>query len=611
MSLHEILYQGTLVVAGLLCLGVASYAWRHRDRRTAKLLAGVLLSVVFWTLMAGLVSVFSGTPIAKFATRFLLVGVVGSVLFLFLLSLRYTGREEYISRRSVALLLLEPVFITVASWAPQSRDLVYAFGAMDPGTFTGYSVTYGPLFIAHTAYSYVLLTASAAMLVNFAVKSEYLYQRQVAAILIAVFAPWVGNALFLFGPVSFDLTPVAFAVTGLSLWWAIFSQDFLELVPVARSVVVENIGAGVFVLDRDDRLVDINPKGLEMLDLEATDAIGMDATGLLAGMPAVRDQFEDIADVDDEVTGELSFGANHYQVRVRPLEDSSGTLIGRLFLVNDVTEQKRRQRELERQNDQLEQFANVVSHDLRNPLNVATAKLELGRLRDDDQELREAEEALDRIDVIIDDVLTLAREGKQVDDRSRVSLHSLANRAWGNVETVDAELVLGDDREFEADEQRLLRALENLFRNALDHGRGDVTVTVGATEDGFFVADDGPGIPADQHDEVFEDGFTTSESGTGFGLAIVRSIVEAHGWEIAVSDSEAGVPASSAERSSADSSSGHGPREDEVSGRSQEDHRSSSGGARFDVTDIPPLADDEPSGRGDGGSHSSPTEPSE
>ncbi|WP_136718188.1 histidine kinase N-terminal 7TM domain-containing protein [Halorientalis salina] len=554
MSVQALLFQAVLVVAGLLSVGVATYAWRNRERRGAKLLVGVLVSVFFWILMAGVASVFSGTPVAKSAARLWYVGVTGSVLCLFLLALRYTGREEYISRRSVALLLIEPVFINVAAWVPPMKESFMAFGAPDPATFIGYATTMGPLFHAHTAYSYALLTASAIMLVSFAFRSEALYQRQVVAILVAVFAPWIGNALYLFGPITVDLTPVSFAVTGLALWWAIFSEDFLEIVPVARSTVVDNVGAGVFVLDREDKLVDINPAGREMLGLEGTDVIGKRAQTLLASHPAVRDRFENVDDMEAERETEVSFGASTYQVEISPLYDQRDTFIGRLFLVHDVTDQKRRQRELERQNDQLEQFANVVSHDLRNPLNVASAKLELGLVKDEREHFEDVQDAHERMSRIIEDVLTLAREGQGVDERTRVRLRSLARRAWDNVETTDAELRVTGDREFEADEQRLLRVFENLFRNALEHGRDDATVTVGPTEEGFYVADDGQGIPDEHGNEVFEDGFTTNEDGTGFGLSIVQNIVEAHGWEISVTDSE-------------------------------------SRGARFEVTGIAPLVD--------------------
>jgi len=560
MGSHAGLYHAILAVGMLLCLGVGGYAWRRRERRGAKLLAGLFATLAYWMATTSLVVHFAGTPVVKPIARAQYVAVTLVPLFLFLLALRYTGREQYVTKRVVALLLVHPVLANAAVWVPPLTTEFLVFGARDASSFFGYAYSYGLLFQAHTAYSYVLMTAATVMFVSFALRSEHVYQRQVIAILVGVITPWVGNALYLYGPIGVDITSLAFAVTGLALWWAIFGEDFLEIVPVARSTVVDNIGAGVFVLDRDDRVVDINPEGREMLGLENADVIGEDATALLAAYPAVRDRFRSVDDPEAELETEVSFGTSSYQVEISPLYDQRDTFIGRLFLVNDVTEQKRRQRELERQNEQLEGFANVVSHDLRNPLNVASSKLELGLLKDEREHFEEVQDAHERMSRIIDDVLTLAREGRGVEDRTRVSLVSLANHAWNNVETPAATLETAGNREFEADEQRLLRVFENLFRNALEHGREDATITVGPTAEGFFVADDGPGIPDEHRGDVFEDGYTTNDEGTGFGLSIVQSIVEAHGWEISVTGSE-------------------------------------SGGARFEVTGIAPPADQRPTDR--------------
>jgi len=397
------------------------------------------------------------------------------------------------------------------------------------------------------------------LLVAFAVRAEHVYQRQIAGILIAVVTPWVANAIFLFGPVSLavDLTPVSFAITGMALWWTIFSQDFLEIVPVARSTVVDNINAGVFVLDRQNKVVDINQTGRELLELENVEVIGQDAASLLAGFPAVQKRFKTVSDSFEEIDTQVTFGTNPYRVQISPLYDRRDVPIGRLFLVSDITEQKRRQRELERQNEQLERFANVVSHDLRNPLNVASGKLELGMATDDPDHFEAVADAHERMNRIIDDVLEIARQGQQVGTWDRVSLAAIATDAWETVEKARATLEIEGDRELDANEARLRRAFENLFRNALEHGGAEVTVRVGATEDGFFVADDGPGIPPADRPSVFDEGFTTEENGTGFGLAIVQSIVEAHGWEIDVRESAAG-------------------------------------GARFDISDVPPVADTQP-----------------
>lgn len=186
----------------------------------------------------------------------------------------------------------------------------------------------------------------------------------------------------------------------------------------------------------------------------------------------------------------------------------------------------------------------MVSHDLRNPLNVAQGRFELLRegVATDDEHAAAVERALARMDDLIEEILTLARDGQPVEQWDTVVLSAVVTEGWGMVDTRNAELRLDEDVSFKADPTRLKRLFENLFRNALDHGGADVTVTVGALSDrpGFYVADDGPGIPAADRDAVFEAGYTTSDTGTGFGLAIVAETVAAHGWEIGVTESESG-----------------------------------------------------------------------
>ena len=110
------------------------------------------------------------------------------------------------------------------------------------------------------------------------------------------------------------------------------------------------------------------------------------------------------------------------------------------------------------------------------------------------------------------------------------------------VETAGAELVTEDDLTFIADVDRLQQLLENLFRNAIEHGGKDVTIRVGAIDEdgGFYVADNGPGIPPEDRKQVFESGYTTADDGTGFGLAIIKEIADAHGWIITITESANG-----------------------------------------------------------------------
>jgi len=224
----------------------------------------------------------------------------------------------------------------------------------------------------------------------------------------------------------------------------------------------------------------------------------------------------------------------------------AGSLTTALDQVEQVQQIRAHERELEEQNEQLEQFARVVSHDLRNPLNVALGRLEHLQQDSESPDLDAIGTALDRMDRIIEDVLWLARERQDIGATEQTALGDAIDAAWAIAcdDAPDADIRYASDAVrqtvIEADDDRLRQMLENLFRNAVEHGGDDVTVTVGALDNGFYVADDGPGIPPEKHETVFEAGYSTSDDGTGLGLQIVEQIVNAHGWSIAVAASDTG-----------------------------------------------------------------------
>ena len=198
-----------------------------------------------------------------------------------------------------------------------------------------------------------------------------------------------------------------------------------------------------------------------------------------------------------------------------------------------------REAELHRQNERLDQFASVVAHDLRNPLSVAMGFLEIASETGDADHFEKVASAHDRIERLIEDLLTLARGKTTIEDAQAVSLESITTEAWGYVDTDEATLTLTDDvPTVTGDASRLTQLFENLFRNAVEHGGSGVTVTVGrlADDSGFYVEDNGSGIPEERRDEVFDHGVTSSDGGTGFGLSIVADIAKAHGWAVSVTD---------------------------------------------------------------------------
>ncbi|WP_226479497.1 histidine kinase N-terminal 7TM domain-containing protein [Natrinema amylolyticum] len=560
--------QAVYVIAVLNSVVLAGVLWRHRDRPgAAPLLANVLAAAVWTGTGLALMRLESG-PLARalFALMFLGIGFATMTLLVF--TLEYTGRERFTRPTILAALSIEPLL--AALFVVVNPDAL--FYTLHEGV-----VEWGPAFWIHTAYSYTVLAVATGLIGEFLYRSRSLYRGQSAALLAGTVAAWVANGVYTLGPIEVDTTPIGFIATGALYAIAIVRYRLTDVVPIARDRVLDSVTDGVFVVDDDNRLIDANPVARSLLADVDGSPIGATVDSLLADWPALCEEFRTLTAAGEPAERELEVDGEHYLVKTTPIEDGRDRHVGWLFVVRDITERKRREAELQRQNDRLERFADLVSHDLRNPLNVADGYLDLAREADDNAAyLDEIERSHERMETIIEDVLALAREGADVTEPEPVALADIAERAWNGVETGAASIAIDADVTILADPERTTRLLENLFRNSLEHGaqRADgagLEITVGTLGDardgsvaGFYVADDGSGIPSSRRDRVFEGGYTTDEDGTGFGLAIVAEIATAHDWTGTVTESDTGgarfefrgvEPAAGAISSDADSES--------------------------------------------------------
>ncbi|WP_313691682.1 GAF domain-containing sensor histidine kinase [Halorarum halobium] len=271
------------------------------------------------------------------------------------------------------------------------------------------------------------------------------------------------------------------------------------------------------------------------------------------GEPAV---FEDVREHPDvynpgtDIRSELHLPLGEYGILIAASPtpnafDEPSLSVAKVLAANveAALGQADREAELVRQNERLDEFASVVSHDLRNPLTVAQGYLDVIRESGDAADFDRIESAHDRIERIIDNLLYLAREGQEIGTTEAVDLREAVESSWAvlGAENTDSRLVVDEAvTTVTADYDRLRQLLENVLGNAVAHGGSEVTVRVARTDSGFAIADDGPGIPPEQRDRVFERGYSTREDGTGFGLHIVERIADAHGWDVTVAESEAG-----------------------------------------------------------------------
>lgn len=310
--------------------------------------------------------------------------------------------------------------------------------------------------------------------------------------------------------------------------------------------VIDSVESAMWIRNTDHEYVYMNQHHRDLFDIaDDTDIVGKQAVDLHSAEVAEKFQqndervYETREQVEIEEVIQTDDGRQYFLTRIVPLFDN-GSVYATCGIATNITDQKEYEEKLQRQNERLEEFASIVSHDLRNPLRVADGRLELIRDECASDHIDGVAQALDRMDALIEDLLTLAREGSRVDEIEPIGLANVARNSWQTVKTRQATLDVDTSQVIEADRSRIQQLFENLYQNAIEHGGNDVTVSVGAIEDGFYVADTGPGIPGSDRENVFEAGYSTNESGTGFGLQIVKQITDAHGWEIIVTESKGG-----------------------------------------------------------------------
>jgi PAS domain S-box-containing protein len=206
----------------------------------------------------------------------------------------------------------------------------------------------------------------------------------------------------------------------------------------------------------------------------------------------------------------------------------------------DITKRVNNTQKLEQQKKRLEEFSTTIAHDIRNPLNVVRGNIEDLQQDCQDSRLEVAKSAVESVDDLTESVLILAKKGMVVSEPQCVSLEPVCRKTWKTMNCPESTLkIRGDLPTILADEERLREMVQNLLGNAIEHNKNPVTVTIGQLDEiGFYIEDDGEGLPVEKKEQLLEQGYTTSDEGTGLGLTIVETICEAHGWKLHLTEGD-------------------------------------------------------------------------
>ena len=323
----------------------------------------------------------------------------------------------------------------------------------------------------------------------------------------------------------------------------------LERTNSILSTLIDSLPAGILVEDGSRTIVAANQRLFQLFDIPGSpeDIVGTDCATLAEEAADQLVKPQAFVDRIEEVIGEREPVENerirHADERVlsrsyQPVALPDGG--GNLWLYRDATDIVDREEELQRQNERLDEFVSVIAHDLQNPLSIADGHLQLATDDETNPHLETAQEAIRRSQRLTTELLELARQGDDIGEVCPIDVAGVAEACWRATGAGDGTLSVDIERKVLADPTRFRQVLQNLFENAVEHGGDDVTVTVGSFEDGFYVADDGEGLSDEGSTRLFEIGYSGTSDGTGFGLSIVDRIVDAHGWEISVTESTDG-----------------------------------------------------------------------
>lgn len=472
-------------------------------------------------------------------------GIGLSVVLLWLLfTTHYTDRPLRMNSVFGLFVGAYLVFLLLALTIP-FHDIYYADIVFHRTPFPHVETIPGPVRSAVVGFTIIGISTGTyylAMLFREARHRSRIPTLILAGAVLLGFIPFAASELQYTPVPTYNHTIFGVSVFVLGVSYAVYEHSFYQLAPVGRSAILDIIDDPMFVFNKKWRLVDYNPAAATLAPELSDDSIGIRLAELQPELAAVvtdstaTSRFECALPAGDE--------ERYFSVVVSDIARTAASE-GYVLLLRDITEQKEREEQLretkaqlQESNERLDDFASVVAHDLRNPLAIAMGYAEIAEETGEQIHFEKIATAHDRMEQLIDDLLTLARNETTVDNLEQLDIGVAARDAWESVDTAGATLVVADDVPvMMGDTGRIVQLFENLFRNAIEHGRESPTITVGpllSEGTGFFVEDDGVGISPDLRETVLEHGVTTSEDGTGFGLSIVSDIAAAHSLDITV-----------------------------------------------------------------------------
>ena len=566
-------YALLLIATCLLSLWLAYAIWIRRPGTGIVSLVTLAIGLAIWSIgdAMQLVVIPINLKIVSFHLSYLGISIAPAAWFVFMLE--YIGKEKWVTKRLVTILSIEPILLQLFLLTnPLHNQLLSNVDVMQTEGLWVLDYSWETLFWIHVIYSYLLLLVSAILLIRASIRSPQLFHGQMTWLGVSVFSPWITNFIYLFGysplPDYVDITPFAFIITVIASAWGLYRYQLMDIVPIARDVIVDNLDDGILVLDDMNRIVDVNKSVLKLIGRTSAEVIGQPITEFVVNQEELLEKFSDIPQTDTEITFVVDGENRDFRLRISSIYNQQKQATGRIVLIHDITTLKEANRALQEANDAIlettrlkSQFLATMSHELRTPLNAIMGYTELqlsgmvGELSEiqyqyGERILSNSQHLLGLINDILD--LSKIEAGRMTLNKEIIDL-----APWAS-EIVEQNIVLADAKglnfisqidsnlpeSFIGDSMRLRQIIVNLLSNAIKFTKtGEVCLSFNRTSNdtwSIVVKDTGIGIAPHKLETIFDefrqvdDSATREYGGTGLGLAIVRKLAMTMGGNIRV-----------------------------------------------------------------------------
>ncbi|THE64948.1 PAS domain S-box protein [Salinadaptatus halalkaliphilus] len=510
-----------------------------------------LLGLAIWSIAVGLLLLETdSTRYRLFGTLFGAGGQLAAVGY-FLLATEYTG-ALVVTRRTGYVFGTAIGLSAALSLSDPYHHLVWEGTTTPPMN----EVTLGPAGILIVLATVGIAISALLLLVADVVTASGIRRRQ-SFVLVLAGIPTIAGYFVDFALLSsseLTLLPIGFAGSAFAYAWAIFQKDFLDIVPIGRKRIVEEMTDAAVVLDADDRVVECNPAARRIVDI-GPEYTGLSVQQFFSSVPAAVDRLADDSGVDTELAATIDGDRRHFHLTVSRLDDASSVPAGRLVVLRDITALKRRERTLKRRESELEFLRQILTrvlrHNIRNDLTAVRGYADLIATEAKQEHADLAETIVETSDNlletsrkarIIEEVIDQDPVTQKLDLTARLTDLVIDYRSTYDRATIS--LTAPDSCPVEADpwlEHTFDVLLENALEHAGDEPTVDVTVDRGDDETTVTIADDGPGIPPAELAVLEQGEETPLEHTSGVGLWIVHWVVDRSGASITFDTGSAGT----------------------------------------------------------------------